>query len=159
MNWYCLFLKSRSEFNAERGLIEQGFEVYLPKTVEHKLHNKPKTKPLFPEYMFIKLEIGKHDFNKVKFTKGVRCFTPQPTPLVVPDYVIVMLKTMEIKGIHELAENKYKQGDEIIATNGPFSMYKAIISKIKGDRIWVIFDNMTKRNAIEMNALDIESTN
>ena len=144
MSWFCLFLKSRSEFIAERGLIEQGYAVYLPKTITYK-DNKPKVKPLFPEYMFIKLQEGIDDFKAVKYTKGVRCFTPKSDPIAVPDSIIEELKSREDEqGKHNLAENTHSPGDEVSVISGPFSMYDAIIHKTTGNRIWVIFDAMGK---------------
>jgi len=158
MGWYCLHLKSRLEFVAEKGLIEQSFEVYLPKTVDRKIHRKPKVKPLFPAYMFIFLKKGIDDFKVVKYTKGVRSFAPRIEPLTVPVHIIENLKNRERSGFTTLDENTYKKGDDVTIISGPFSMYEGTIKKTDKDRIWVIFEEMGV-NVIEINSIDLKFTN
>lgn len=159
MSWFCLFLKSRLEFIAEKGLKEQDYEVYLPKTIDYRVIKNPKIKPLFPEYMFIKLREGIDDFNPVKFTKGVRCFAPHSEPMAIPNFIIEELKRNEDEtGTHELAENAHNIGDSVAIISGPFSMYEAIIHKTVGGRIWVIFDAMGKI-PVEVNKMNINALN
>ena len=153
MKWYCLFLKGRSEFTAETGLLEQGFEVYLPKAIDNKTK---KIKPLFPEYMFINLEIGVDDFNAVKYTKGVRCFTPTQNPTQVPTRIIEELKSHgNNEGMHQIIKDTYYIGKSVTVVKGSFNMYEAIIHKVAKDRIWVIFDMMSD-TLVEISKNDIK---
>lgn len=156
MDWYCLYLKSRSEFVAERGLMEQNFDVYLPKTIDYKIDIVGKIKPLFPEYMFINLEIGMHDFKSVKYTKGVKRFAPNAEPLIISDQLIDTIKEMEnSKGFHEVDSNHYHVDDKVTILDGPFAMYDAIIGSVEGDRIRIFFEYVEHKMTIEVSKLDI----
>lgn len=153
--WYCLFLKAGSEFTAERGLLEQHFDIYLPKTVDTK-GKKPRRVPLFPAYMFINLEMGVDDIHAVKNTKGVRNFSPSKIPVSMPADVIDYLKSQEIDGVHDLERNHYQRGDRVRIEGGPFDMYEAIIHRTEADRIWVIFDLLVN-TPIEINKLNLKA--
>lgn len=159
MSWYCLHLKGNQEFRAEENLLEQNYDVYLPKILDCKLHKKPKVKPLFPEYMFINLIVGEHDFKAVKNTRGIRAFAPKSLtdPIPIDDKIIVELKSWEnSQGFHEISESQFYVGEDVVITKGPFDMRQAIVERVEGERIWIIFEIASKNISMEINKLHIE---
>ena len=73
-SWYVIHTKPRQEFRAFEQLQNQGYEVFLPCVdAEHLklgqvLH---RTEPLFPRYLFIRLNQVDHDWGPIRSTKGV----------------------------------------------------------------------------------------
>jgi len=72
-SWYVIHTKPSNEHRVETNLSNQEIEVFLPllETFQY-ISGKiiPKIKPLFPNYLFAKLDIDVH-YYKVKWTRGV----------------------------------------------------------------------------------------
>ena len=75
--WYVVRTKSRSEFLAARELIRDDLEVFAPLVSTSRAHNGPIPAPLFPGYIFIRLDsesggrpsfrFGQYAFGLVNF--------------------------------------------------------------------------------------------
>ena len=73
MSWIVVQIKPNSELKAKVNLVSQGFNVFFPKilrTVSQFNKIKPKIKPLFPGYLFVKLDYNKK-YWKINYTVGV----------------------------------------------------------------------------------------
>ena len=74
LNWYLVQLKPNGHRLAKANLERQGFKTFLPlqnvtKRSAHKFVDRRV--PLFPGYMFVKLDIAQNDWRKVNSTLGV----------------------------------------------------------------------------------------
>lgn len=162
MSWYCLYIKTKKEFSAEQHLMAQGLEVYLPRTTIGQKKKRGNTnriiqvEPLFPNYLFINLTEGVHDFCAVKNTRGVQDFAMKSL-VRVPEYIIKELRSNEDdQGVHYISEDQYQPGERVRINKGAFKFYEAIISKRKNERIWIILE-MLGEQEIMINPQDIES--
>lgn len=72
--WYVVRTHARQEQKALFHLRSQGFEVYLPQFLKRRRHARKtdyvKT-PLFPRYMFVRLDLGQMRWRPVLSTIGV----------------------------------------------------------------------------------------
>ena len=68
-NWYLIKTKPQQEVIATQNLTNQNFNVFFPKAVI-----KNKTTPLFPSYLFIKLDDKTQKWTPIRSTKGVSNF-------------------------------------------------------------------------------------
>jgi len=71
--WYVIQTKPGNEHRAEINLSNQGIETFVPLHESHQYcqgRMVQKVKPLFPNYLFAKLDIETH-YYKVKWTRGV----------------------------------------------------------------------------------------
>ena len=68
-NWYLIKTKPQQEAIAALNLANQGLNVFFPKAVI-----KNKTTPLFPSYLFIKLDNRTQNWTAIRSTKGVNNF-------------------------------------------------------------------------------------
>ena len=74
MSWYVIRTKSGRELQAQEHLQRQDYPTYLPRilTRVRRFGRRVQTAtPLFPQYLFLNLEVGVKDLAPVKSTQGV----------------------------------------------------------------------------------------
>ena len=90
--WYVVYAKPRSEDVALDNLKRQGFDVYLPKIEQVRRIRKKATKvvvPLFPRYLFIRLDLGRQNISPIRSTRGVcQLVRFSNNPVAIPDEFI-----------------------------------------------------------------------
>jgi transcriptional antiterminator RfaH len=108
LRWYLIHTKPSAEGLAQANLERQGYETYLPRLLQLRLWPSRERRlivPLFPRYLFLRLNEGLQPLNPVRSTLGVAavvrfgsCYT------VVPDRVICELQSRAdpVSGLHEL---------------------------------------------------------
>ena len=100
INWFVAHTHPLKEIIAQQHLLEQGFEVYLPRFKKIRRHARKVEEvlvPLFPRYIFISMNMGVARWRSVNGTRGVSyLLTNYDRPAVVPNYVIENLKSHEI---------------------------------------------------------------
>jgi transcription antitermination factor NusG len=72
--WYAVYTLPFSELRAESQLRNQGFETFQPKrhkTVRHARRLSTVEAPFFPRYLFIVLDLARHQWHSVNGTFGV----------------------------------------------------------------------------------------
>jgi transcriptional antiterminator RfaH len=121
--WYVVYTRTNAEQQAAVNLGNQGFEVYLPryrKTRRHARRIEEVLKPLFPRYLFVKIDLGAQAWHSVNGTRGViQLVSFGDTPAAVPDAVIDELHAREIgDGSILLTHPNMKKGDPIQIVDG-----------------------------------------
>lgn len=120
-SWYVIHSKPRQEFRAYEQLLNQGYEVFLPRidAQHHKLGQiLHRTEPLFPRYLFIRLNQVDHDWGPIRSTKGV-------SQLVRFGGVPASLDDEQIQAIHHWANQApektlFSKNQAISVIDGPF---------------------------------------
>ena len=142
--WYALRIKSRKERTVFERLESKDIEVYFPvMRVKPKNPRAAKTKPYFPGYMFINVDleqVGANTLNWMPGTLGLVSFDDNPAS--VPENLILELKERlaEIEAQGGLELDGLKKGDRVRIIEGPFAGYEAIFDmRLPGkDRIQVL---------------------
>ena len=68
MNWYVVHTNPNKEEIAERHLIRQNYVIYFPrykKIINHARKISTVVKPLFPRYLFIKIDLHLYFYIKL----------------------------------------------------------------------------------------------
>ena len=112
-HWYCCYTSVNSEHIASKGLIEKGFETYLPmqtKVVRHARQQKLKTLPLLSRYLFVKFDIEGEWSWPIRSTDGVETIlSNNMQPVEIPSWIISEFKTREAAGeFHQSLPKKTK---------------------------------------------------
>ncbi|NMP16491.1 transcription/translation regulatory transformer protein RfaH [Thalassotalea sp. Y01] len=132
-NWYVLTSKPRDEQRAHDNLVSQGFEVFLPKISTVKKRQGMKSvalEPLFPNYLFIRLDPEVANFNAVRSTRGVGSFVKfGMKQAVIATHIIAQIKdnverSDSPKNLNDLL--RYEQGEKVAINHGPFAGLEAI---------------------------------
>jgi len=137
--WYIAYTKSREEEKAVFHLSCQGYEVYLPRYKKKRRHGRRVDhvlRPLFPRYVFLRLDIEREQWRSVNGTLGVSYFlTDGDTPVVVPKGIVEEIRTREIHGgAVALTQLKLSKGDRLRVTEGAFVNIIVILEEVCDER-------------------------
>src|SRR5215470_13887426 len=74
LRWYLIRTKVFREAIAQANLLRQGYETYLPCAQSQvRRHGSwiERSAPLFPRYLFLRIQVGYQSLAQVESTKGV----------------------------------------------------------------------------------------
>ena len=86
-NWYAIFTHARAEQKAQFNLERQGFQSFFPKYRKRRRHARrveTVSSPLFPRYVFVRLDLDRQPWRSINSTLGVHgivCQGEKPAPL------------------------------------------------------------------------------
>jgi transcriptional antiterminator RfaH len=126
--WYVISTKARREQFAQDQLNRRAVETFLPRILEpSRVAVKPLVAPLFPGYLFVRIDLEQQYFNVV-WTPGVRKFVGfGALPCPVDDAVVDFLYARGgQEGILRPLPS-FKEGDVVRIKHGPFEGLVGII--------------------------------
>ena len=143
-HWYTIYTKSRQEVNAAENLHRQAFEVYLPNTQQCQRYRgqwREKIEPLFPRYLFIRLNLGEDNIAPIRSTYGVSklvSFAGQPA--MVPDPFIDALtqRSDPDTGLLHPEKDPFETGATVTIMDGPLHGLEAIFKVHDGEQRSII---------------------
>lgn len=144
--WIALTTKRDEEFRASENLCRQDLENFLPHrevTVRHARKLLTKKRPLFPGYIFVRLDLLDDDIRALKSTRGIRgivCST-DATPAVLKQEIMTELIASCDESGSLLPPDQLKRGDRVKVSSGPLYNMVATVEKLASrDRVWLLFD-------------------
>ena len=157
LNWYAVHTKTRQEVVAEQNLQRQGFELYAPKVLLRKRKRDKWTKvvqPLFPRYLFIRVDPDQTSLAPVRSTHGVSGLVRFGHRLLpVPDSVIDYLRQMEdpLTRQHHADHWPHQPGDALDILDGPFAGLTGVFQSVSADdRAALLIELLGRYNSIEL---------
>lgn len=157
--WYLLQCKPREEVRARENLENQGYNTFLPEMISSKKTKqgfKESKSPLFPGYLFIKLNSTVDNWAPIRSTRGVnRLVSFGQTAAIVPSEVIQNIK----KQIQHQDPNKtypFSKGDKVTISSGPFKELQAVFECRNGQqRALVLLELMGKWQRIIIDDVEL----
>ncbi len=125
MNWYVVYTQAQKEVLASQNLINQGFDVYLPRCRKRRCHARrvdTVLAPLFPRYLFVRIDPLVRRWRSINGTIGV-CYllTEGPDPIALADGVIDTIRERELDGAVQVQAPAFTKGQRLCVTDGPFA--------------------------------------
>lgn len=156
--WYAVCCKPRQEAVAEENLLRQGYRTYLPRILNTR-HRRGQwidvIEPLFPRYLFIRIDPILRSTASVRSTRGaidlVR-FGGQPT--VVPEQVIETIRRRADtnSGLHHDNRPLFCAGEAIRLAEGPLAGMEGVFTEKDGEkRVIVLLELLGKANKTRVN--------
>ena len=135
--WYLLVSKPQRERVAVANLERQNYEVYLPLMRNRKRvggQYRSVIEPMFPRYLFIRLDDERDDWGPIRSTIGVANLVRfGMTPARLPDALVQMLRDKEDgPGIQSVPEQSFQTGDPVRIVDGVMAGYEAIYQSRSG---------------------------
>lgn len=122
--WAVFHTQPFREFLAEEQLLNQGFEVFLPKhevTVRHARKLYDRLKPFFPGYGFVSIEEHTR-WRSINGTLGVRYLISQhEKPAFLPTGFVEALQHLLDPSVGPKMMTAFAKGDRVRIVKGPFS--------------------------------------
>jgi len=162
--WYLIHTKPSGETQAVRNLERQGYEVYLPRvvqTVRRAGRWLERVAPLFPRYLFLRLNQGQQPLGPVAFTLGVAGIVRFGSRYkVVPDRVVgdLQARAEPQTGLHRLScKPKLAAGTAVRVSSGPFDGLEGVFEREAGaDRVVVLLELLGQSSTVCVSVDSIE---
>ena len=144
--WYVVHAKPNSEVRAALNLDRQGFEAYLPLYLGQRRHARRTervAKPLFPRYLFVRLDLDRDPWRAVNGTFGVsHLVAVNGMPAPVPDSVVEVTRQRENnEGYVRLGFTPFRSGERLEILEGPMTAHKGLFQHMQdSDRIVLLLN-------------------
>jgi transcription elongation factor/antiterminator RfaH len=145
VRWYVVHTQPFAEDRAGVRLETQGYHIFCPrlrKMVRHARKSTIKFVPLFPGYLFLRLDISRERWRSVNGTRGViRLLTQGDIPQAVPPGVVEDLKSnADVDGALDQTPLLHA-GQYVRVTEGPFANFVGTLQRLNGtDRVHVLLN-------------------
>lgn len=147
-SWYVIHCHPREEQRALEHLQRQRYTCYFPTLMREHLRGRRKIEvrePLFPRYLFIRLDEVRTNWYPIRSTRGVhQLVCSNGHPLAVKDAIV--------DGIRERVENnilhipRFSPGERVRVVEGAFADMEAIFVASAGDERVVLLMNILHRD-------------
>ena len=133
--WYVVQTRPRQEQRAEVNLARQGYRVWLP-VMERSRRRAKRIEtgraPLFPQYLFVELDIGREPWRAINGTFGVKRLLADDThPRALPEeFVAALREATGDDGVSAPAPPDLQPGDDVTIAVGPFVECAAVVLRL-----------------------------
>jgi transcriptional antiterminator RfaH len=157
--WFVVQTQVNAEAKAARNLLQQGFEIYLPRYLRGRSHARKIDKvavPLFPRYMFVRVDMATQRWRSIQSTFGVASLVfngSEPAP--VPPQVVRSLRAREDDNGYVKLEKrpKFALGDKVRVIAGAFAENLALFEGLADrDRIVILLDMLGRKVCVSIEA-------
>ena len=160
--WLLVYTKAKEEQRAKTNLENQGFQTFLPMIAFVKMNRSKATtvEPMFPRYLFIKLNLEKDNWTLIKSTRGVSHIVVFGQRFAeIPDRVVAHLKSGADKNDifkQAIKRQEFEKGDTLIIAQGVFKDKEAtFLSKKSKERVRILLRFVNHLITTEIAASDI----
>jgi len=147
-SWYLIHCKPREDARALEHLERQRFECYRPARQVERLRGGRRytaKEPLFPRYLFIRLDCVNDNWYPIRSTRGVHQIVRfNADPLPVRDEIIEGIRTR--LAIRPVKDPYLQPGERVRITEGAFSQLEAIFLANDGTERVVLLLNILQSN-------------
>lgn len=151
--WYAVYSKSQKEELAQFHLRSKGLEVFLPKLLLPDGKKRERIVPLFPNYLFTRINVLSEEYGYAIWSPGVRRIvgfngTPAPIDESIVDF---LMKQASTEGVIP-ARSNLKVGQEVRINGGPFDGLVGIIQEppnAKG-RIKILLKLLSRHTKVDV---------
>jgi transcriptional antiterminator RfaH len=138
MSWFVVCTQSRAEEKAVQHLANQGFAIYLPRYRRRVCHARRKEivlRPLFPSYLFVRLDPDRCRWRSINGTVGVRqILFNGDGPLSVPDRIVDEIKAREDEsGAVKLKPLSFARGQLVRLLEGPLADVNGLFEEMRDE--------------------------
>lgn len=151
--WYVVQTQIQAEAKAAANLVQQGFEIYLPrylKTSRHARRVNIVRAPLFPNYLFVRIDMESQRWRAINSTVGVqRLIGSESMPARIAADIVQGLKEHEqTDGFLSIVSPaaRFKAGDAVrVLRNGFDSCRGTFQGKTENERVEVLLEMLGRK--------------
>ena len=123
-HWYAVYTKSRREKELERFLLQDNYEVYLPKIKRLRVWSDRKKwieMPIFPGYIFVKVSNNEY-YSALSHPAAVKYVSFNGVPARIPESQLEGIK--RVLGLNldmEVTTDNFRRGEVVEINAGPMT--------------------------------------
>ena len=155
--WVVANTHANQERLAHDNLLRQGFKVYCPKIrkfTRHARRIQQVLRPLFPGYIFIRLNPEREQWRLIDSTFGVRNLIRfGERPGTIPEQFVERLHATETDGVVSLpkARDRYSVGEQVRLRGGPFEgLIATVVASSECDRVVVLMELLRRSVRVQL---------
>ena|SRR5690242_3079829 len=160
--WYVVQTQPRAEAKAATHLERQGFATYLPRFLKRRRHARrieTIEAPLFPRYLFVRIDLASQRWRCIHSTIGVsRLVCNGEEPAAVADVIVDGLRAREgADGLVRLEpRRRFAQGEPVRLIDGALASCLGLYEGMAdGDRVAVLLDLLGRKVRVLVDDLSI----
>ncbi len=149
--WYVAQTQVHSEERARVNLERQGFHTYLPRYQRERRHARRREvvrAPLFPGYIFVRLDLEVSPWRSINGTFGVNhliCRGDQPAP-VLEDIVEQIAARENEEGLIVLQPRSFRKGDSLRIVSGALANCFGVFERMADrDRVILLLNLLGRK--------------
>ncbi len=157
--WYAVQSQPNSEIKAVAHLKRQGFETYLPRYQKRRRHARRfeiVPAPLFPRYLFVRIDLETQRWRAIFSTIGVsRLVCNGDVPAAIDDRVLASLKSRENElGFVQLNQPPmFQPGDKLRVIQGVFCDNLGLFEEMTDqERVTILLDLLGRKVRVVLDA-------
>lgn len=156
--WFVVHTHVNAEAKVARNLQRQGFEIYLPRYLKRRSHARKVdqvTAPLFPRYIFVRIDMATQRWRSIQSTFGVAGLVLNGLePAQLPSPVLCALRQREDEsGYVRLDQRRFVPGDKARVVAGAFAENLALVEGLAdSDRIVILLDMLGRKVRVSIEA-------
>lgn len=148
-NWVAVNTHPHKEAFAVENLLRQNFQAYCPlvrRQIRHARRSQDVLRPLFPSYLFIRVDPATQNWRSISSTFGVRTLIRCGDRLsYLAGGFIRSLQAREVDGAIIRPESPYTVGQQVRISGGAFDgIVATIIEMNEKDRLVVLMDLLNR---------------
>lgn len=146
--WFVIHTKSKCELKVKLALERQGIEVFLPcYKIQAKIKScdTMKLTPLFPAYIFTRLDPDEVHWRAINSTRGVLCIVgcnKDKLSAISDAYMEDLLVKADSNGVIELSQvapsESFSIGDNVKILSGLWVDKEGVIIKSAKERVTIL---------------------
>jgi len=160
--WYVAQTKPKAERRVFQWLETKGIEVFVPKMeIKRKRRNRAVTliEPVFPGYVFVRIEPRPNSWNKLKWTPGIKIilgYDGVPSP--VPGKVIEELRERTGNESFIQPNPKFNKGERVRIVDGPLRGLMGVIEEARPgkERVRILMEILRKPTRVLTRIYELE---
>ena len=144
-SWFVVHTQPNGEQKAVFHLLRQGFQPYLPRYLKRRRHARRVEwvqRPLFPRYLFVRLDLECARWRAINSTVGVsHLICDGPRPAALADRIVDEIRTREDdSGLIALnAPERFRPGQAVRIDVGAFDDHVGLFEAASdNDRVTVL---------------------
>jgi transcriptional antiterminator RfaH len=154
MTHYLIHTKPGQEERACLQLRNQGYDVFLPRHAREKMRGGKRilaTTPLFPRYLFIRLNQLTDNWSPIRSTLGVSNMVRFGNRYATVDDDFITALRERIAQQEQTPEPLYQRGQPVRIVRGPFAGIEAVFAENDGDsRVVVLLNFLQQEKQVSM---------
>jgi transcriptional antiterminator RfaH len=158
-HWYVIQTQINAEAMAARNLLSQGFDIYLPRYLKRRSHARKIEKvaaPLFPRYMFVRIDVATQRWRSVQSTYGVSHLVLNGSdPAPVAGQVIQALRAREDSSGYVTLDDrpKFAIGERVRVLAGVFIEHRGLFDGMADrDRVAILLELLGRKVRVSLEA-------
>lgn len=162
-DWYVVQTQLRGEETAARNLRRQGYETFWPRyrrLVRHARRRHEVLRPLFPGYVFVRLDVDVCRWRSINGTLGVRCILGDGLrPRAVPEPIMAeILSRTDPRGEVRLLTKGMVPGQAVRLVEGPLADVTALLEEIGDEeRVTILLSVLGRPVRVKVSLADLQS--